>query len=280
MGDRPTHGYCPACAEESAIDGWSRCLWCGGATEQRPKRKKRGGWRRPDLAGSKYTEPQLRALHVAHMRGASINSLAKQTYEKVGYTSHSSAQNAISREWRRLGLPARDRIEQTVISSTKHGRKRRSNSNADERAYRRWLAKQRGWRAQQGPGQPQCAGVRSQPPRVGERCQRPAMEDSGYCLQHDPAERERVEQIVGRARARQEREPLPAAPFVAWLHSLHREHGTWSAVAELVGGVNRAGVHRLATRPRTTVERRTVERYAEAAATTVEAIYEQEAAAA
>lgn len=278
MTERPTHAYCPECKEESAITPAGSCLWCGGPTEQR-ERPKRGGWKRPDLRGSRYTEAQLRSLHVAHMRGASMNSLAKQTYEKVGYASPSSAQNAISREWRRLGLPARDRIEQTVLSSTKHGRKRRSNSNADERAYRRWLAKQRGWRALQGPGQEQCEGIRTQPPREGERCERPSQEGSRFCLGHDPERRAEVLTHLVEGRRHINYEALTIEPFRAWLWELHAEHGTWAAVGELVG-VDRSGVHRLAAGPKQTIERRTVERYAEAAGITFDAIYEPERVAA
>ena len=227
-----THAWCPACKQESAISRQRRCLWCGGETIQR---KKRGGWTRPDLRGSKYSEAQLRALHVAHLRGQSMNSLAKQTYEAVGYASHGSAATSISRAWKQLGLRARDRIEMVVAVSTKHGHAPRSRTHADERAYRRWLQEQRGWRAQQSPGRPQCAGVKSQPPRKGEPCERPAMEGSDFCASHDP-----VRELVRRANLARARKLLPAgpmvpmAPFASWLQERRAELGTFTAVAESV----------------------------------------------
>jgi hypothetical protein len=218
--------------EESAIDSAHRCLSCGGPTEQG---KKRGGWRRPDLRGTRYTERQLRALHVLHMRGASINQLAKQTYEKVGYKTHGSAASAISREWKHLGLRARDRIEQTILSSTKHGRERRRQSRAEQNAYRRWLRDQRGWRAIQGPGQLRCKGTKRQHPRKGEPCRRPAMEGSDYCQSHEPSrELERQAHLAAVRRRQPRRQMVPMAPFAAWLRRRRVELGTWSAVAESV----------------------------------------------
>ena len=263
---RDTHAWCPACREESAIDKRRRCLWCGGPTKQRTRR---GGWKRPDIAGSRYSEEQLRALHVAHMRGASINALAKQTYERVGYASPGTAATTISREWKRLGLRARDRIEQTVLSSTKHGRKRRNVTNAEQNAYRRWLAKQRGWKAVQGPGQERCAGIRRNHPRKGEPCERPAMEGSRYCWAHDPAaEAARVEHLAEMRSRATEREMVPMAPFTAWLNHRRAELGTNRALAASIGlspsmvtaylrGANRGG-------PITEIGRDVIERCLEA----------------
>jgi len=205
VSDRPTHAFCPVCGEESAIDAERRCLWCRGETVER---RRRGGWTRPDLRGSRYTEAQLRALHLAHMRGSSIRSLAKRTYRKAGYRSFRSAELAIGREWRRLGLAARDRIEQVVISSTKHGRAPRRRTSVEDSYYRRWLRERRGWRAIRGPGRPRCKGRRLSYPRKGEPCLRPAMEGSEYCAQHDPARREErlVHMAAMRERAGKERE--------------------------------------------------------------------------
>lgn len=229
MSER-THGWCPTCREESAVDRDGRCLWCDTPTRVR---RKRGGWKRPDLRGSRYTEPQLRAMHVAHMRGDSLNSLAKRTFHQVGYTNRNSAVQAISRQWKRMGLPVRGRIESCVRVSTKHGRKSRNISNAEQIAYRRWLRDQRGWRAVQGPGQPQCKGVRRQHPRKGEPCQRPAQEGSDYCSSHDPRRELARQAHLVKVRARQpERRMVPLAPFSRWLERRHDELGTWKAVAE------------------------------------------------
>jgi hypothetical protein len=227
MATRPTHGWCSGCKEESAIDNAGTCLWCGGPTEQR---RKRGGWKRPDLAGSRYTEDQLRALHLVHIRGEqSINSLAKQTFERVGYKSHHTAAVAISRQWKRLGLKARDRIEATVKASTKHGLAPKHGPRPGYNTYKRRVL-----RGQED--QPPCGGVRTQPPRKGEPCDARAMHGSEFCFAHDPERREEVEQILVDARLKQYRdEMVPMAPFVAWLRRRRAELGSWSAVADGMG---------------------------------------------
>jgi hypothetical protein len=234
MNDRPTHGWCPTCREDSAVDRACRCLWCGGETEQR-RPAKRGGWKRPDLR-SKLTDDQLRALHVAHMQGRSINSLAKDIYLRVGYSSHGSCATAISKQWKRLGLSARDRIEQTGRSSTKHGRKRRAQTRAEQNAYRRWLAEQRGWRAIQGPGRPRCAAVKKQHPGKGDPCQRPALEDSEFCQSHDPRRQLAHQAHMAKLRARRPRKPLvPLEPFAQWCEQRAAELGSNRALAERLG---------------------------------------------
>lgn len=266
----PTHGWCPNCRQESAISSAGNCLWCSGPTEQR---EKRGGWRRPDLRGSKYTEAQLRALHVFHIRdGLSLNELGKRTFEAVGYKTHHSAAVAISRDWKRLGLKARDRIEQTVLSSTKHGRKSRGQSRAEQNEYRRWLAKQRGWKSIKGPGQPLCEGVRENPPRKGEPCQRPAKEGSRFCPQHDPETAERRRAHLDRVRAVQREElaatALPMLPFAAYVKRRWQGLGTLAATAEQLGlhpsavSVYARG-HGSDKQPKATIQRATVERVLE-----------------
>jgi hypothetical protein len=263
LADRPTHGWCPSCKEESAIDNAGNCLWCGKATEQRPKR---GGWKRPDLQGSRYTEAQLRALHLAHQRGASINSLAKRTFDKVGYKTPGSAATAIGREWKNMGLKARDRIEQTVLSSTKHGR---GGRNRDEGAYRRWFKRTNGLY------RPTCKGVRAQHPRKGEPCQRPAMEGSEFCSSHDPERRKTIKAHLSKMRASAPaREMVPMAPFAAWLQQRREELGSWSAVAEhvertisLVHCYGR-GLDSATKQPKDLIGRSTVEELLEADGTT------------
>jgi hypothetical protein len=220
----------------------------------------------------------LRALHLAHQRGASINSLAKQTFDKVGYKKHHGAAVAISREWKRMGLKARDRIEATVKASTKHGRGARDR---DEGAYRRWF------KETHGLYRPTCKGVRAQPPRKGDPCDAPAQEGPEYCFAHDPARRQEVEQILASARLRQARdEMVPMAPFAAWLCRRRAELGTWAAVAErvdrnvsLIHNYGRSlGTNR---QPKAEIGRTTVEQLLEADGTaTFDDVYDVEAVAA
>jgi len=227
VSDRPTHGWCASCKEDSAVDHAGLCLWCGGETEQRTTR---GGWKRPDIAGSRYTEAQLQALHIFHVRdGLSLNELGKRTYQAVGYGSHTSAAQAISREWKRLGLKARDRIEQVRKTCTTHGLSPKHGPRPGYGTYKRRVLQGR-------EDQPLCKGVRLQHPRKGEPCERLAMYGSEYCISHDPERRAEVVSIVERARSNMpEREMVAMAPFSAWLQRQHAELGSWKAVADRVG---------------------------------------------
>lgn len=271
--------WCPKCEEHTALIDSGHCPWCDTPLE---RRRRRGGWKRPDLT-SKVTDVQLRALYRAHIeQGRSINALAKMVHERVGYKNHHGAAVAISAGWKRLGLPARGRIEATVLASTTHGRKRRYQSNEDEQAYRRWRKEQMGWNALQGPGRPNCKGVKVNPPGKGKPCTRHALEDSDYCFAHDPRRELERQAITARMRARQPRDPmLPAAPFVAWLNELHAELGAWKRVGERIG-MHTTQAHKWSKQMDTgrgqrleRVSVRVVKRSAEHAGTTVEAIYDE-----
>lgn len=258
-----THRWCGNCREDSAINHSGACLWCGGPTEQR---RKRGGWKRPDLRGSRYTKDQLRVLRLAYERGESINSLAKQTFEVVGYTSHASASRAISREWKRMGLEIRDQATATVQAHIKHGLARKHEPNIGYSAYKR-----RELRGE--PDRPRCKGVRARYPRQGEQCRRPAMRGSEFCSSHDPNRRAEVKEFL--ARQKPTREMVPMAPFTAWLRRRHAELGSWEAVG---GRINRSLslAHRYgrgvyggdSQRPKTEIGRETVVEMLEADGTT------------
>lgn len=221
---RPTHGWCPACKEESAIDRDGNCLWCDTPTVEQPKR---GGWKRPDLAAKRrITDIQLQALHRAHVVGGqSLNSLAKQTHKKLGYASRTSAATAISNGWKRLGLPARDRIEQVKLTCTVHGLAPKHGPRPGYKAYKR-----RAGLAE--PLRPRCKGVRQQPPRKGEPCERSALEDSRFCFSHDSRYELKRQAHLVKVRARQPREEMvPMESFRKWLCARRDEQGSARAVA-------------------------------------------------
>lgn len=184
---RPTHAWCPACAEDSAIDAEGRCLWCEGLT-----RARRGGGK-PKGKWGKLTDPQLRLLHSLHVdEGISQRELGRRVWQRAGFASAHSAAAAIGAGWKRLALPALSRQEMTARAN----RARRapdSPGTADRKAYKRWLREKRG-------GYRTCAGIKTQPPRKGSPCTRYAMEGSDYCLNHDPARRAEVVERVTQAR--------------------------------------------------------------------------------
>lgn len=268
--------WCPRCEDWTSLVATGRCAWCGGKLDE--QRKRRGGWKRPDLAGGKLSDKQLRALHLAHVhQGMSINALAKQIHERVGYRSHHSAAVCISQGWKRLGLRARDRIEATRLASTTHGQGARDR---DEQAYRRFLAAQRGWIALTRPGRPRCSAMKVNPPGAGERCSRPSLTDSEFCQSHDPRRESHRRAHLAHLRARQSRpEMLEMGPFVVWLQRLAAEHGSIRGAARAHGLPVSAfyyyvrGRGTSTTGPKLTIGAATVGRWASLAATTVDEIY-------
>lgn len=267
--------WCPACKDWTALVDTGRCPWCDGELEHR---QRRGGWKRPDLAGGKLTEVHLRALYRAHVeQDMSINALAKQIYARVGYSSPGSAATSITRGWKHLGLKARDRIEMTRLASTTHGR---GGRDRDEHAYRAWRAEQLGWRSLQGPGRPDCKAVKVNPPGAGQPCRHRAMEGSDYCHAHDPHRQLAHQAHLARVRARQPKPVmLPMGPFTAWLQTLAAGHGSIRAAA-IAHGLPLAAmysyVHGRGTTgaPKTEIAANTVERWAAAAGTSLAAIYQ------
>jgi hypothetical protein len=96
------------------------------------------------------------------------------------------------------------------------------------------------------PDQPRCKAVRTQPPRKGDPCQRPAMKGSEFCANHAPERQEHRAAHLERVRSRKSPVPMvPMAPLVEWLHRRHAELGTWAAVGFRVG-LDKALVHRYA----------------------------------
>lgn len=265
--------WCPKCEEHTALTDHGICPWCDG-----PLQRRRGGWKRPDLAGrSRLNEPQLRALYQVYIdRGASINHLAKQIHLKVGYKSHHSAAVAISEGWKRLGLPARARLDAVRMACTVHGMAPKHGPRPGYGTYRRRL---------HTPDQPICAAVKGQPPGKGNPCKRPAITGSEYCHAHDPDRELERQFAVASMRSRLTRpDMVPMAPFATWLQDLHSAHGSFGRVAELIG-MHRSQCYRFAKgqdtagRPKDTISAQLAERSAMAAGSTLDAIYAPRAAA-
>lgn len=105
-----THGFCPGCNEESALDARGACLWCGAAvTTLRVKGRYK---RRIDTF---LTDDHLRKLHHLHFDGGfSIRELGKRIWKAAGYASWNSAARAIARGFHRLHLPCVDEFLRKV----------------------------------------------------------------------------------------------------------------------------------------------------------------------
>jgi hypothetical protein len=85
----------------------------------------------------------------------------------------------------------------------------------EQNAYRRWLARERGWQAIQAPGRPLCNRVKLNPPGRSKPCQRHALADSEYCYSHDPWRALERQATTARMRARARQEPGQALEQVA-----------------------------------------------------------------
>jgi hypothetical protein len=145
---------------------------------------------------------------------------------QLPFASERAGASVLHKAFERMHWPARDRIQATMLASYKHGLKARDTKN--DPAYRRWF------KSVNGKRQPRCAGRKLQPPEVGRRCKRPALEGSRYCWNHDPATAELGVAALEKGRALRDADMVPIDPFVWWLWGLHDRHKTWKAVAAAI----------------------------------------------
>lgn len=103
--------------------------------------RRRGGGK-PAGKWGYLRDGQLYVLYQLHRdRGLSVRELGRRLYAtgKYGFASPKSAAMALSSGWRRLELPALERIESTVRASTKHGfLPRRGRPPGAKRKAREW----------------------------------------------------------------------------------------------------------------------------------------------
>lgn len=152
---------------------------------------------RPRGKYARVSDVQLAALHAAYVqKGLSVNQLAELVWQKLGYASAQSCASSLFSLFQDRGYELRDRIEATVLASTKNGL---SPRDWQERKRRRLEA---GLTLRGKERQKRCAGVRTQYPRKGERCRRPAMHGSDFCVSHDPERAAEMSAYLERARAR------------------------------------------------------------------------------
>lgn len=142
------------------------------------------GYRPPKWKHSRLKPHHVRLLHRIYLEEKiGVRALGERVYQQLGYSSSRVCGDAIYRGFVALSLPTRTQSEGTALKNLKHGRRRRAlgETGPAVQDYRRWLKEQR------GAYRPQCQGVKSQPPRKGQRCTRPAMTGSDYCYSHDPS---------------------------------------------------------------------------------------------
>lgn len=175
-------GYCPTCRTRSLLMRNGECVWCDTVvlTREQPRKKKKANAGIPVLMQDDVLEDARRI----YATGRSLRSVAAELLPRTDYASVRSLAAALAEQFRHRGWPVRGRIEQVVITHTKHGYFRNGQRNP---SYVRYQKIQRG--EIRGVT---CQGVRLSYPNKGERCSQAARTGSDYCYQHDPATREAV----------------------------------------------------------------------------------------
>lgn len=99
--------------------------------------------------GVEYRIPLRDLLDAAedHANGMSLRAIARMGWESWGYASEKSALEGLRHALRSIDAPIRGRIEQTVLSSTKHGNGRRAFRDPNHPEHERHLAQRRKTRA-------------------------------------------------------------------------------------------------------------------------------------
>jgi hypothetical protein len=251
--------YCPTCRDEALISTSGLCVWC-----DTPLERSAPGRERVYSVDRRFTAAQLATCYRAYQAGKSCRQIAAIVWERLGFPSLSSCQSALHRSFSAKGWKLRTQSQVTVERNLKHGR---GGRDRDEQAYRRFLRDQRGWNALQGPGRPQCKGVKlnSRGGGKGNRCQRPALADSEFCVSHDSRRELERQALLTKARRRMpKRDMVPLEPFARWLEHRRDELGSLTALAGSIGYTPTQAWRLLARQgngaPKTTIGRALVER--------------------
>jgi hypothetical protein len=127
---------------------------------------------------AKISAAHLRAIYTLHREGGiSLARIAKEVYERFGYSSWRSCYSAIWRGlYRDLRYPREQRAATRLAVET-HGH---TSAGSDTRDY--W----RDWRRRRGIGVHRCRGRKT---RGGAPCQRWALKGGAFCGAHDPDRR-------------------------------------------------------------------------------------------
>lgn len=125
--------WCPTCQERTVVDVGRPCAWCDTIVI-----RKRGGWKRPDMARrSRINRSQALALHAAHCHGLSLRRLATVTWTKLGYASEQSCLEGIRYAFKREGLRVRAQSEATAKANVERSTRLPGESKNEFKRRRR-----------------------------------------------------------------------------------------------------------------------------------------------
>lgn len=131
---------------------------------------------------SRLTFHQVRVCHHLYQQGLSIRQVAEQVWKRAGYKSAASCATAIDGQFRRYGLPRRDRIEAVRLRCTKHGLAPKHGPRPGYMAHKRRVLHGQ-------PDQPLCTAVTVK----GTPCRHRAMFGETVCATHHPDHQGKVE---------------------------------------------------------------------------------------
>lgn len=191
--DSPAHevilAWCPQCMEEDptheryslrgtmvvpADDG--TCMWCGTQT---------GGAEVPraNIRLRSKVGMTIELLHEArslYLTGLSFRDVSERLIGRTTYVHPRAMANALYRNFRTLGWPARDARISSGATHYRHGK----HDDAAFQYERRF------------GHQPRCEGIKMD--TVGRRCKLPAAKGSRFCRFHDPEKRGEVLAYIAR----------------------------------------------------------------------------------
>jgi len=174
--------FCFGCADQTIITPRGQCSWCDEQIMQVPQHKSRRGTGHQSYIGN---EAFYEACYARYIEVRSLRSVARDVWEDAGYTSLKSCHNTLWEAFRVRGWMLYTRS----YTRTKHGLARREHANAE------WRHAQRVQRGEiRGVA---CQATRTQYPRKGQPCGRPALDGESYCHAHHPKYRAwRVEHLA------------------------------------------------------------------------------------
>lgn len=183
----------------------------------RPKQQ-----RKQKTVPARLGETRARAAWVMHHKAdMSINQIARKMHVAWGFNSHKHLVSVISSAWKVMGLPARGRIEMTVLKSTTNGLSPRDHRLRSKRRREAGLTYQ-GMK----PYQPECAR---------EGCSRPSLKGGGFCYSHDPVTSVKARENCLAMKARQVAGLVDGTEAIGLVQTAYMEHGTWRSLQRLCG---------------------------------------------
>lgn len=137
-------------------------------------------------------DQEARELHARHLAGESLRQLARDRAACWGYRTAASAAEGLRLAWRRLGLPARPRLDVVRDVSTRHGDSTRAAALVGHPEHARFLTRRQLNRRRRREGVPLVDELAGTPRPLGDprdACawcgERPQLAHANVCRECD-----------------------------------------------------------------------------------------------